>query len=83
MTLDADFKPPPAQIPVYLTNAAVVGAVWGLLRARSGSIIVSSLSHGVWNGMAYVFFGFRVRGRSLGIRNTTVLGPENGFWVWA
>jgi uncharacterized protein len=47
-----DFKPPVAHIPVYLCNAAVVGAVWRFLRERSGSIVVSSLSHGVWNGMA-------------------------------
>lgn len=79
VTLDPDFKPPKAQIPVYLCNAAVVGAVWGLLRAQSGSIIVTSLSHGLWNGMAYVLFGFGSRQGSLGIRNTAVFGPENGF----
>jgi membrane protease YdiL (CAAX protease family) len=79
VTLDPDFKPPAAQIPVYLCNAAVVGAVWGLLRAQSGSIIVTSLSHGLWNGMAYVLFGFGSRQGSLGIRNTAVFGPENGL----
>ena len=79
VTLDPDFKPPTAQIPVYLCNAAVIGAVWGLLRALSGSIIVTSLSHGVWNGMAYVLFGFGSHAGSLGIRNTAVFGPENGF----
>jgi len=79
VTLDPDFKPPIAQIPVYLCNAAVIGAVWGLLRALSGSIIVTSLSHGVWNGMAYVLFGFGSHPGSLGIRNTTVFGPENGL----
>jgi membrane protease YdiL (CAAX protease family) len=79
VTLDPDFKPPAAQIPVYLCNAAVVGTVWGLLRAQSGSIIVTSLSHGLWNGMAYVLFGFGSRQGSLGIRNTAVFGPENGL----
>ena len=79
VTLDAEFKPPIAQIPVYLCNAAVIGGVWGLLRAESGSIIVTSLSHGLWNGMAYVLFGFGSRQGSLGIRNTTVFGPENGL----
>jgi len=79
VTLDPDFKPPTAQIPVYLCNAAVVGAVWGLFRAQSGSIIVTSLSHGLWNGMAYVLFGFGTRQGSLGIRNTGVFGPENGL----
>jgi hypothetical protein len=57
----------------------VVGAVWGLLRAQSGSIIVTSLSHGLWNGMAYVLFGFGSQAGSLGIRNTGVFGPENGL----
>ena len=79
VTIDPDFKPPGAQIPVYLCNAAIVGAVWGLLRAQSGSIIVSSLSHGVWNGMAYVLFGFGSHTGSLGIRNTGLFGPENGL----
>lgn len=79
VTLDPDFKPPVAQIPVYLCNAAVIGAVWGLLRARSGSIIVTGLSHGLWNGMAYVLFGFGSRTGSLGIRSTALFGPENGL----
>ena len=79
VTLDPDFKPPGAQIPVYLCNAAVIGALWGLLRAQSGSIIVTSLSHGLWNGMAYVLFGFGSRQGSLGIRNTALFGPENGL----
>ena len=79
VTLDPDFKPTTPQIPVYLCNAAVVGAVWGLLRAQSGSIIVTSLSHGLWNGMAYVLFGFGSHTGSLGIRNTAVFGPENGL----
>jgi uncharacterized protein len=79
VTLDPNFKPPTAQIPIYLCNAAVIGGVWGLLRARSDSIIVTSLSHGLWNGMAYVLFGFGSRQGSLGIRNTAVFGPENGL----
>ena len=40
VTLDPDFKPPIAQIPVYLCNGAVVGAVW----ACSGRNRVQSLS---------------------------------------
>ena len=78
-TLDPDFRPLPAQIPIYLCNAAAMGLIWGLLRARSGSIIVASCSHGLWNGMAYVFFGFGTRSGALGIRNTDVFGPEIGL----
>jgi membrane protease YdiL (CAAX protease family) len=58
VALDTGFDLPVKQIPVYLLNAAVVGAVWGMLRMISGSVIVASVSHGVWNGGAYVFFGF-------------------------
>jgi membrane protease YdiL (CAAX protease family) len=79
VTLDTDFKPPVWQIPVFLINAAIMGAVWGLLRAISGSIIVASLSHGLWNGIAYVFFGFGTKVGALGITNTAMFGPEIGF----
>ena len=79
VTLDADFKPPVSQIPIFLINAAMMGAVWGLLRAISGSIIVAGLSHGLWNGIAYVFFGFGARVGALGISNTAMFEPEIGI----
>ena len=79
VTLDADFKPLPAQIPIFLINAATIGIIWGLLRSMSGSIIVASLSHGLWNGIAYVFFGFGTRMGALGISNTAIFGPEIGI----
>jgi CAAX protease family protein len=79
VTLKTGFEPPAAQVPVFLINAAVIGVVWGLLRAISGSVIVSSLSHGVWNGMAYVLFGFGTRVGALGVKNTALLGPEVGI----
>ena len=41
--------------------------------------VKSILSHGVWNDMAYVLFGFGSRQGSLGIGNTAVFGPENGL----
>ena len=76
--LDTDFRPVPSEVPVYLINAAVIGMVWGILRWMSGSIIVASLSHGLWNGIAYVFFGFGTKTGALGIRNTAIFGPEIG-----
>jgi uncharacterized protein len=95
VTLDTDFRPTPSQIPIYLLNAALIGIVWGILRWMSGSIIVASLSHGLWNGIAYVLFGFGPRTGALGIRNTAIFGPEIGvvglianamfaflFWQW-
>jgi uncharacterized protein len=93
--LKTGFAPPPSQVPVFMVNAAVIGAVWGLLRWESGSVIVSSVSHGVWNGMAYVLFGFGTKVGALGIKNTGFFGPEVGvlglalnlaflsaLWVW-
>jgi membrane protease YdiL (CAAX protease family) len=76
--LDTGFDVPAKQIPVYLVNAAVIGAVWGMLRLMSGSVIVASVSHGVWNGGAYVFFGYGSKVGALGIANTAVYGPEVG-----
>jgi membrane protease YdiL (CAAX protease family) len=78
VTLDTDYKPAPLQVPVFLINAAVIGMVWGMLRWMSGSIVVTSLSHGLWNGIAYVFFGFGAKTGALGIRNTAIFGPEIG-----
>jgi membrane protease YdiL (CAAX protease family) len=78
VTLDTDFRPTPSQVPVFLITAAMIGLVWGMLRWMSGSIIVASLSHGVWNGIAYVFFGFGTKTGALGIRNTAIFGPEIG-----
>ena len=76
--LKTGFEPPPAQVPVFLVNAAVMGAIWGLLRAISGSVVVSSFCHGLWNGGAYVFFGFGTKVGKLGIQRTSFYGPEVG-----
>jgi hypothetical protein len=66
-----------------LVNAAVMGAIWGMLRWISGSVIVASVSHGLWNGGAYVLFGFGTKVGALGVENTAVFGPEAtalGLW---
>jgi uncharacterized protein len=55
------------------------GAIWGLLRWISGSVVVASLCHGLWNGVDYVFFGFGTKIGALGIKNTAVYGPEVGM----
>lgn len=69
---------PPLQAPVYLANAALLGAAWGLLRAISGSVIVASVSHGVWNGMVYLLFGLGAGSGALGVVDTAIYGPERG-----
>jgi membrane protease YdiL (CAAX protease family) len=75
---DTGFNPSAAQVPVFMVNAAVIGAIWGLMRWISGSVFVSSVSHGLWNGMAYVLFGFGKKVGALGVANTAMFGPEIG-----
>ena len=78
-TLTTEFSLPGPQVPLYLVNAALIGMIWGLLRQWSGSVIVASVSHGVWNGLAYTFFGFGERTGALGIERTEIYGPEVGL----
>jgi membrane protease YdiL (CAAX protease family) len=79
VVLDTGFDLPTRQIPVFMMNAAVMGAIWGLLRLISGSVVVASVSHGLWNGGAYVFFGFGTKIGALGIGGTSIYGPEVGI----
>ena len=76
--LPTAFHPALAQVPIYIVNATVIGFVWAQLRQRSGSIIVTSVSHGVWNGLVYVLFGYGTTIGVLGVHNTAVFGPEIG-----
>ncbi|MGH9601049.1 MAG: CPBP family intramembrane glutamic endopeptidase [Terriglobales bacterium] len=79
VSLPTGFDLPAAQVPIYLLNAAIIGANWGMLRLASGSLIVAAVSHGVWNGLAYVFFGFGTRVGALGVKETSFYGPEVGI----
>jgi uncharacterized protein len=77
--LPTDFRPAAAQAPIYIASALVVGFNWALMRRWSGSIVVTSVSHGVWNAFAYVLFGVGPTLGALGIHNTAVFGPEIGL----
>lgn len=77
--LDSGLGLPAVQVPVYLTNAAVMGLVWGMLRLISGSIVVASLSHAVWNGIAYALFGAGPIEGALGIERTLLFDAEVGL----
>ena len=77
--LPTGFRPPLAQVPVYIANAAVIGFIWALMRQRSGSIVVTSVSHGVWNGLVYGLFNTGTALGAVGIHNTGVFGPEVGL----
>jgi len=79
VSLDTGFDLPLNQIPVYLVNATMLGLVWGMLRLASGSIVVASVSHGIWNGLAYTMFGFGEKTGALGIEETWIYSPETGL----
>ncbi len=78
ITLETGFNVPLAQIPVFLVNATLLGAIWGMLRLLSGSTLVASVSHAVWNAFAYSLFGFGEKTGALGIERTDLYGPEVG-----
>ena len=78
-TLTTDGKLPWAELPVFLVNAAVIGIIWGLLRAVSGSVFVVAVSHGLWNGIDYIFYGAAAKTGALHIANTAFFGPEVGW----
>lgn len=79
VTLDTGFDVPAGEVPIYLLNATLFGAVMGMLRLLSGSVIVPGVCHAVWNGFDYPLFGFGERVGALGIAETELYGPEVGL----
>lgn len=63
---------------IWLTQS-LSAQIWGLLRLISGSVLVASVSHGVWNGLDYPLFGFGTKVGALGITETAIYGPEVGI----
>jgi membrane protease YdiL (CAAX protease family) len=93
ISLDTGFDIPAAEIPVYLVNATMLGAIWGILRMVSGSVLVPAVCHAVWNGINYPLYGFGEKAGALGIGQTHLFGPEVGLlgillngafllWIW-
>lgn len=79
VTLAHGFTLPPGQAALFIVNAAIMGAIWGAMRELSGSILVPSVSHAVWNGAAYALFGEGPKAGAGGLANTIVFGPEIGI----
>ena len=79
VSLDTGFDLPAGQIPVFMVNAMLLGLVWGMLRLISGSALVASVSHAVWNALAYGLFAYGTKVGALGIVKTAIYGPEVGF----
>jgi len=78
ISLDTGFDVPAGEIPIYLANATLIGAVFGMLRMATGSVLAPSVCHAVWNGIDYPLFGFGEKVGALGIEQTHVYGPEVG-----
>jgi membrane protease YdiL (CAAX protease family) len=79
VTLAKGFTLPPTQVAIFLVNAVVIGAIWGLLRLHSGSVVVTSVSHGLWSGGEYALFGVGTRVGALGITDKATYGAEVGI----
>lgn len=77
-TLAKGYILPPVQVVIFIANAAVMGVIWGTLRLLSGSITVSSVSHSVWNAIAYALFGEGPKIGLLGVTQTSIYGAEVG-----
>jgi membrane protease YdiL (CAAX protease family) len=77
--LSTDFHLPIAQALMLVVNAGVIGLNWALMRQRSGSIVVASVSHGIWNGLVYTLFNDGPATGLLGIHNIGVFGPETSL----
>jgi membrane protease YdiL (CAAX protease family) len=77
--METEFALPAAIVPLYLANILFIGLNWGMMRLRSGSILVPSLSHGLWNALAYTFFGYGTRMGELGISSYAIIDPERGW----
>ena len=56
-----------------------MGLIWGMLRLISGSAVVASVSHAVWNGLAYGLFAYGTKVGALGVTETSIFGPEVGY----
>jgi uncharacterized protein len=77
--IDPDFTQALSKVPQYVIGSTAFGIGMGLLRLRSGSIIVTSACHALWNASDYTFFGAGEKIGQLGITDTSLWDPERGY----
>ena len=77
--IDPDFAQPLSKVPQYVIGSTAFGVAMGLLRLRSGSIIVPSVCHALWNASVYTFFGAGEKMGQLGISDPSIWDPERGY----
>ena len=91
--IDPDFAQPLGKVPQYAIGSTAFGVAMGLLRLRSGSIVVPSFCHALWNASVYTFFGAGGKTGQLGISDPSIWDPERGYaglvlavlaavWLW-
>jgi len=64
---------------LYLLNILLIGLVWAFLRYLSGSILITSVSHSLWNVLAYSFFGVGTEYGVLVKSSYLIFDPERGI----
>lgn len=77
--VEAEFRLPAWQLPIWLGNVVLLGLAWGLLRRISGSLLVPATAHASWNALAYVFFGYGEKATALHVERSWLFDPERGI----
>ena len=77
--IDPDFAQSGSKIPQYVLGSTAFGVAMGLLRLRSGSVVVPSACHALWNATVYTLFGAGEKTGQLGIVDHRILDPERGY----
>jgi membrane protease YdiL (CAAX protease family) len=77
--VDPNYAVPAEQIPAWLINASLLGLTWGLLRLVSGSVLVACTAHAIWNGIAYIMFGYGDKTGVLTGHEVSLFDPERGI----
>jgi membrane protease YdiL (CAAX protease family) len=77
--IDPDFAQSATKVPQYVLGSTAFGVAMGLLRLRSGSVVVPSACHALWNATVYTLFGAGEKTGQLGIADHRILDPERGY----
>jgi len=93
--IDPDFSQAAGKVPQYVLGSTAFAVAMGLLRLRSGSVIVPSFCHALWNATVYTLFGAGAKVGQLGIVDHGIWDPERGYaglslalaaalflWIW-
>jgi membrane protease YdiL (CAAX protease family) len=77
--ISSESRLPMTIVPIYLGNIFLIGLILGLLRQTSGSILVPSVAHGLWNALLYPLFGVGEITGMFTITSPQLFDPERGF----